>query len=78
MLKYAYNKIANNQPWFVIEFCQLGFIGKMFKCVELPWLVEFFIMFYTDKPVDWLLDHVITTKICSLDKDQVSSSIKAK
>ncbi|KAF4517501.1 hypothetical protein B566_EDAN006501 [Ephemera danica] len=41
----------------------------MFKCVELPWLVQFFLMFYTDKPVDWLLEHLIYTKICSLDKD---------
>jgi alpha-1,3-mannosylglycoprotein beta-1,4-N-acetylglucosaminyltransferase A/B len=45
----------------------------MFKCVELPWLVQFFLMFYNDKPVDWLLDHMIHTKICSLDKDSVSS-----
>jgi hypothetical protein len=44
----------------------------MFKCVELPWLVQFFLMFYNDKPVDWLLDHMIHTKICSLDKDSVS------
>ena len=35
---------------FVIDFCQLGFIGKMFKAVELPWLVQFFLMFYNDKP----------------------------
>jgi hypothetical protein len=45
----------------------------MFKCVELPWLIQFFLMFYNDKPVDWLLDHMIHTKICSLDKDSVSS-----
>ena len=37
---------------FVIDFCQLGFIGKMFKAVELPWLVQFFLMFYNDKPGD--------------------------
>lgn len=43
----------------------------MFKCVELPWLVQFFLMFYNDKPVDWLLDHVIFTKVCSPEKDQV-------
>ena len=46
--------------------------GKMFKCVELPWLVQFFLMFYNDKPVDWLLDHIIHTKTCSLDMDFVS------
>ena len=34
----------------MIDFCQLGFIGKMFKAVELPWLVQFFLMFYNDKP----------------------------
>jgi alpha-1,3-mannosylglycoprotein beta-1,4-N-acetylglucosaminyltransferase A/B len=49
-----------------------GVAGKMFKCVELPWLVQFFLMFYNDKPVDWLLDHIIHTKICSLDMDFVS------
>lgn len=41
----------------------------MFKCVQLPYLVQFFIMFYNDKPVDWLLDYLIQTKICNLDKD---------
>lgn len=46
--------------------------GKMFKCVELPYLVQFFIMFYNDKPVDWLLDYLTQTKICNLDKDAVS------
>ena len=40
---------------FVIDFCQLGFIGKMFKAVELPWLVQFFLMFYNDKPGNWIL-----------------------
>ncbi|KAJ9576161.1 hypothetical protein L9F63_006983, partial [Diploptera punctata] len=69
MKNYALQKISEKSPWFVLEFCQLGFIGKMFKCVELPWLVQFFLMFYNDKPVDWLLDHLIHTKICSLDKD---------
>ncbi|XP_049826869.1 alpha-1,3-mannosyl-glycoprotein 4-beta-N-acetylglucosaminyltransferase B isoform X1 [Schistocerca gregaria] len=69
MKSYALQKISEKAPWFVIEFCQLGFIGKMFKCVDLPWLVQFFLMFYNDKPVDWLLDHLISTKICNLDKD---------
>ncbi|KAK7864644.1 hypothetical protein R5R35_012416 [Gryllus longicercus] len=69
MKNYALQKISEKAPWFVLEFCQLGFIGKMFKCVELPWLIQFFLMFYNDKPVDWLLDHLISTKICNLDKD---------
>ena len=50
MKHFALEKIADKQAWFVIDFCQLGFIGKMFKSVELPWLVQFFLMFYNDKP----------------------------
>lgn len=50
MKHFALGKIAEKKPWFVIDFCQLGFIGKMFKSVELPWLVNFFLMFYNDKP----------------------------
>nr|XP_045611818.1 alpha-1,3-mannosyl-glycoprotein 4-beta-N-acetylglucosaminyltransferase B-like isoform X2 [Procambarus clarkii] len=69
MKKFALQKTSEKKNWFVLDFCQLGFIGKMFKCVELPYLVQFFIMFYNDKPVDWLLDYLIQTKICNLDKD---------
>lgn len=69
MKTIALERIANKQQWFVLDFCQLGFIGKMFRCVELPWLIQFFFMFYNDKPVDWLLDHVIYTKACNLEKD---------
>ena len=50
MKRFALGKIAEKKPWFVIDFCQLGFIGKMFKSIELPWLVNFFLMFYNDKP----------------------------
>ncbi|XP_032665148.1 alpha-1,3-mannosyl-glycoprotein 4-beta-N-acetylglucosaminyltransferase B isoform X3 [Odontomachus brunneus] len=52
---------------FLMSYAQTK--GKLFKCVELPWLVQFFLMFHNDKPVDWLLDHLISTKVCSLDKD---------
>jgi alpha-1,3-mannosylglycoprotein beta-1,4-N-acetylglucosaminyltransferase A/B len=44
----------------------------MFKSAELPWLITFFQMFYNDKPVDWLLEHLIYTKVCNWEKDMVS------
>lgn len=69
MKKFAIEKTARKEPWFVLDFCQLGFIGKMFKSAELPWLVQFFQMFYNDKPVDWLLDHLISTKTCNWEKN---------
>jgi hypothetical protein len=41
---------------------------------SLPILIQFFVMFYNDKPVDWLLDHVVTTKICKLDQASIPVS----
>ncbi|KAK0176821.1 hypothetical protein PV328_000925 [Microctonus aethiopoides] len=69
MKLYALEKIGLKENWFILDFCQLGFIGKLFKSVDLPWLVQFFVMFYNAKPVDWLLDNLITTKVCGIDKD---------
>lgn len=46
--------------------------GKMFKSRDLPVVVEFFLMFYRDKPIDWLLDYFLTVKVCNPEKDHVS------
>ncbi|XP_074849381.1 alpha-1,3-mannosyl-glycoprotein 4-beta-N-acetylglucosaminyltransferase-like protein MGAT4D isoform X1 [Carettochelys insculpta] len=63
---------ALTQPsdeWIILEFSQLGFIGKLFKTKDLPLIVEFFLMFYKDKPIDWLLDHLLWVKVCNPEKD---------
>ena len=65
MHEVAQEYTALNKPWFVIDFCQLGFIGKLFKNSSLPILIQFFLTFYNDKPVDWLLMDVIQTMVCS-------------
>lgn len=74
MKKFAITKSALNKPdqapWFLLDFCQLGFIGKMFKSAELPYLITFFQLFYSEKPVDWLLGDFIESKVCRADKDQ--------
>lgn len=35
-------------------------------------IVEFFLMFQRDKPIDWLLDHILWVKVCNPEKDAVS------
>ncbi|KAJ8410490.1 hypothetical protein AAFF_G00193940 [Aldrovandia affinis] len=45
-----------SEDWMILEFSQLGFIGKMFKSLDLSLIVEFMLMFHKDKPIDWLLD----------------------
>jgi len=47
-------------------------LGKMMRCSDLPWLIQFIVMFYNDKPGDWLLDGMMETKACNLEKDFVS------
>lgn len=48
--------------------------GKMFKSLDLSLIVEFMLMFYKDKPIDWLLDHIMWVKVCNPEKDAVSGS----
>ncbi|XP_061419895.1 alpha-1,3-mannosyl-glycoprotein 4-beta-N-acetylglucosaminyltransferase B-like [Lethenteron reissneri] len=63
---------AEQQPsdeWIILEFSQLGFIGKLFKASDLNPIVEFFLMFHKDKPIDWLLDHFLWVKTCNPEKD---------
>jgi hypothetical protein len=35
-------------------------------------MIQFLAMFYNDKPCDWLLDHIVETKMCSLE-DRVTA-----
>lgn len=64
-------KNQKNDQWMMIEFSQLGFIGKLFKCHDLPMFVNFFLVFATDKPVDWLYDSVFSVKICNPERGDV-------
>ena len=32
-------------------------------------MVDFVLMFYREKPVDWLMDHLLFTKVCNPEKD---------
>ena len=59
----------STNAWFMLEFSALGFIGKLFHSYDLSILVEFFLIFYKEKPNDWLLDHVSWVKVCNPEKD---------
>ncbi|XP_067940740.1 alpha-1,3-mannosyl-glycoprotein 4-beta-N-acetylglucosaminyltransferase A-like [Watersipora subatra] len=60
MKKYA----SSQDRWELLEFSQLGFIGKMFRTETLPKFVTFVLMFYKHKPVDWLLDNYFWVQEC--------------
>ncbi|XP_039335088.1 alpha-1,3-mannosyl-glycoprotein 4-beta-N-acetylglucosaminyltransferase-like protein MGAT4D [Saimiri boliviensis] len=58
-----------SSDWFFIEFSMLGFIGKLFRSEDLTHFVRFFLMFYKDKPIDWLLDDIFQVKLCDTGED---------
>ncbi|XP_012510272.1 PREDICTED: alpha-1,3-mannosyl-glycoprotein 4-beta-N-acetylglucosaminyltransferase-like protein MGAT4D [Propithecus coquereli] len=60
---FVYNSTSND--WFYIEFSILGFIGKLFRSEDLPDFVRFFLMFYKEKPIDWLLEYMFQVKMCN-------------
>ena len=55
--------------------CVVWFIGKLFKTKDIPLVVEFILMFHRDKPIDWLLDHLLYVKVCNPEKDAVSIAL---
>ncbi|XP_070949103.1 alpha-1,3-mannosyl-glycoprotein 4-beta-N-acetylglucosaminyltransferase-like protein MGAT4D isoform X6 [Macaca nemestrina] len=69
------NISSNN--WFFIEFSMLGFIGKLFRSEDLTHFVRFFLMFYKEKPIDWLLNDIFQVKVCDTGED-LGNCIKRK
>lgn len=47
----------------------------MFQAPDLNLIVEFIFMFYKEKPIDWLLDHILWVKVCNPEKDAVSPDV---
>jgi alpha-1,3-mannosylglycoprotein beta-1,4-N-acetylglucosaminyltransferase A/B len=60
------------EDWWIIEFSNLGFIGKLFKCEQLPFFVDFFLLFAKDKPIDWLYDIFLDLKFCKNSDSSVN------
>lgn len=44
------DRIVRKKPWIVIEFSELGFIGKLFNSENLIMFAQYLVMFYRDKP----------------------------
>ena len=45
------------EHWAMLEFSELGFIGKLFRSDDLSRLARFMLMFYEEQPVDWLMSY---------------------
>ncbi|KAK3778773.1 hypothetical protein RRG08_013043 [Elysia crispata] len=55
---------TNRGEWFILEFSTLGFIGRLFQAQLVPNMAEFLLMFYKQKPCDWLMEDYLWVKMC--------------
>jgi len=51
--------------WLMLDFAGVGFIGKLFRQDTLAPLTQFLLLFYQNKPCDWLLEQYFIDRYCS-------------
>lgn len=49
-----------SNSWVLLEFSNMGFLGKFFHSRDLPLLAHFLLLFYKEKPLDGLIPHFRT------------------
>lgn len=74
----ASNNKKTDGPWFMLEFCRLGSIAKLFNSEDLPALISFYKAFFNDQPVDWLMDLFLNVKYCGYIYADANKCIQEK
>ncbi|XP_004685321.1 PREDICTED: alpha-1,3-mannosyl-glycoprotein 4-beta-N-acetylglucosaminyltransferase-like protein MGAT4E [Condylura cristata] len=49
-----------SESWVLLEFSNMGFLGKLFHSRHLPLLAHFLLLFYREKPLGQLIPHFRT------------------
>ncbi|XP_010629171.1 alpha-1,3-mannosyl-glycoprotein 4-beta-N-acetylglucosaminyltransferase-like protein MGAT4E isoform X2 [Fukomys damarensis] len=59
---HIYSKVTalKPSPWVLLEFSNVGLIGKLFHSRDLPALAHFLLLFHKEKPLDKLILHFRT------------------
>lgn len=68
---YRFISGESQSNWYSLEFCDLGFIGKLFNSRDLVHLVNYFLMFSDYMPVDILSMIYQRNIICDPSKASV-------
>ncbi|XP_028732309.2 alpha-1,3-mannosyl-glycoprotein 4-beta-N-acetylglucosaminyltransferase-like protein MGAT4E [Peromyscus leucopus] len=61
-VSHIHSKVSNRKPhtWVLLEFSNMGFLGKLFHSRDLPLLANFLLLFHKERPLDWLILHFHT------------------
>ncbi|XP_021055073.1 alpha-1,3-mannosyl-glycoprotein 4-beta-N-acetylglucosaminyltransferase-like protein MGAT4E isoform X1 [Mus pahari] len=56
------SKVSYREPntWVLLEFSNMGILGKLLHSRDLPLLAHFLLLFHKERPLDWLLLHFRT------------------
>jgi hypothetical protein len=65
-------EFLDRKEWKLIEFSEIGFIGKLFPTQDLPLFINSFYTFAFYKPVDILLYDVLRLIACDSVQKQVN------
>ncbi|XP_048214197.1 alpha-1,3-mannosyl-glycoprotein 4-beta-N-acetylglucosaminyltransferase-like protein MGAT4E [Perognathus longimembris pacificus] len=62
---HIYSTVATMKPtsWVLLEFSNMGLLGKLFHSRNLPFLAQFLLLFHKEKPLDRLILHFRTLLI---------------
>lgn len=57
-----HSKVATmkSSQWVILEFSDIGFLGKLFHSKDLPFLAQFLLLFHQEYPLDKLIRHFRT------------------
>ncbi|CAG0903833.1 unnamed protein product, partial [Cyprideis torosa] len=66
----ALSTVKRHPNWIVLDFCTLGFIGKMISPKHIQSLVAFFTLFATTQPCDWLIIEYVRNCICYVKQSE--------
>ncbi|XP_063128156.1 MGAT4 family, member E isoform X1 [Rattus norvegicus] len=56
------SKVIGRKPntWVLLEFSNMGILGKLLHSKDLPLLTRFLLLFHKERPLDWLIRHFCT------------------
>ncbi len=71
------NYVSHNEKikkkWLLINFSELGFIGKLFRNYDLPVLINIFLSFASFRPIDLLPGFIFEILTCHPNQSRVSN-----
>ncbi|XP_051003391.1 alpha-1,3-mannosyl-glycoprotein 4-beta-N-acetylglucosaminyltransferase-like protein MGAT4E [Acomys russatus] len=61
-VSHIHSKVTNRKPstWVLMEFSNMGVLGKLFHRRDLPLLARFLLFFHKERPLPWLILHFRT------------------